>query len=152
MRFSEIQRREVVDLETAEVIGHVDDAILDANARLLMGFTLRKTRGNADWLAWVDIKAIGADAITVASVGALMEQPEGKGRLLLGDDVIGGRILNDRGETSSPLADIAFDVPTGQITELILSDSTEIPGSDLLGSGTFATIVKTALATQAIGE
>jgi sporulation protein YlmC with PRC-barrel domain len=69
-----------------------------------------------------------------------MEQPEGKGRLLLGDDVIGGRVLNDRGETSSPLADIEFDMPTGHITELILIDSTTIPGLDLLGSGSFATV------------
>lgn len=142
MKFSEIQRREVVDLETAEVIGNVDDAILDANARLLMGFTLRKAPGKADWLAWSNIKAIGADAITVASVSALMEQPEGKGRLLLGDDVIGGRVLNDRGETASPMADIEFDMQTGHITDLILTDSTTISGSDLLGSGTFATVVK----------
>jgi sporulation protein YlmC with PRC-barrel domain len=147
VKFSEIQRRDVVDLETAEVIGHVDDAILDANAKLLMGFTLRKTPGKSDWLAWSSIKAIGADAITVESIRTLIEQPEGAGRLLLGDDVIGGRVLSDRGESMSPLDDIEFDTPTGHVSELILSDSITIPGADLLGAGTYATVVKTSTAT-----
>jgi uncharacterized protein YrrD len=144
MRFSEIQRRDVVDLETAEVVGHVDDAILDANASLLMGFTLRKTPGKGDWLGWSNIRAIGADAITIESLRALMEQPEGNGRLLLGDDVIGGRVLSDEGETMSPLDDIEFDPTSGQVTELILSNSTRIAGSELLGAGTYATVIKTS--------
>jgi sporulation protein YlmC with PRC-barrel domain len=141
MKFTEIQRREVVDLETAKVIGHVDDAILDANAQLLMGFTLRKTPGKSDWLAWSNIKAIGADAITVESIGALMEQPEGKGRLLLGDDVIGGRVLTDAGVAMSPLADLEFDATNGQVSQIILADSTEIAGTALVGAGTFATVI-----------
>jgi sporulation protein YlmC with PRC-barrel domain len=141
MKFTEIQRREVVDLETAKVIGHVDDAILDANAQLLMGFTLRKTPGKSDWLAWSNIKAIGADAITVESLGALMEQPEGKGRLLLGDDVVSGRVLTDAGVAMSPLADLEFDVTSGRINQIIFADSTEIPGTALLGAGTYATVI-----------
>jgi sporulation protein YlmC with PRC-barrel domain len=141
MKFTEIQRREVVDLETAKVIGHVDDAILDANAQLLMGFALRKTPGKSDWLAWSNIKAIGADAITVQSIGALMEQPEGKGRLLLGDDVIGGRVLTDTGVAMSPLADLEFDATNGRVSQIILADSTMIAGTALLGSGTFAMVI-----------
>lgn len=146
MRFSEIQRRDVVDLTTAEVIGHVDDAIVDANARLLMGFTLKKTPGKSDWLPWSNIKSIGVDAVTVGSVGVLTEQPEGKEQLLLGDDAIGGRVLNDEGQSMSPLADIDFDPLTGHVEALILTDSAIIPGSDLLGVGTFATVVKTVVA------
>ncbi len=145
MKFSEIQRREVVDLETADVIGHVDDAILDANAGVLMGFTLKKTPGKSDWLPWAKITAIGADAITVNSVSALTEQRGGKERLLLGDDVIGGRVLTDKGESMSPLGDVAFDPLTGQVAELILADGTSIVASDLIGAGTFATVVRTQI-------
>jgi sporulation protein YlmC with PRC-barrel domain len=144
MKFTEIQRREVVDLETAKVIGHVDDAILDANAQLLMGFTLRKAPGKSDWLAWSNIKAIGVDAVTVESIGALMEQPEGKGRLLLGDDVISGRVLTDTGVAMSPLADLEFDPTNGQVSQIILADSTAIAGTALLGAGTFATVIRAA--------
>jgi uncharacterized protein YrrD len=145
MKFADVVRRQVIDLETAVVMGVVDDAIVqvvtDGAARIL-GFTLRKTHGKNDWLDWADITAIGADAITVESVRALTEQPEDNGRLLLGDDVVGGRVLGDDGQSMSTISQIEFDPASGDITQVILANTDVHAGTDLRGVGRYATILR----------
>jgi uncharacterized protein YrrD len=142
VKFADIITREVVDLEGALVIGRVHDAILDSSGRAILGFTLRGSPGRNDWLAWEQIVAIGDDAVTVESIRTLTEQPSGKGRLILGDDVVGGRVLSDQGLLLSTISEVDFDPKTGRIVTVGLADGHTIPSVDLLGSGSYATIVR----------
>ena len=69
-------------MSTATTVGHVDDAVVDLSTGRLSGFLLKKTPAKADWLAWERVNAVGADALTVASVDAIGDRPAGLGHLL----------------------------------------------------------------------
>jgi sporulation protein YlmC with PRC-barrel domain len=142
MKFTDIIGREVVDLETASVLGQIDDAIIDSTTKSIMGFKVRKTAGPNDWLDWGSISAIGADAVTVQSALLFAEQPVDKGRLLLGDDVIGGRVLSDLGVSMSAVSNVEFDAVSGRLTSLTLREGPSIAASDLVGAGTYAIVLK----------
>jgi uncharacterized protein YrrD len=141
VKVAEVITREVLDLESASVIGRVHDAILDPSTRAIVGFTLRGVPGRNDWLAWENIVAIGTDALTVESVRTLSEQPT-EGRMIYGDNVVGGRVLSDHGLALEKIADVEFDPKTGQLTTLTLADGRIVSADDLLGSGTYATMLR----------
>jgi uncharacterized protein YrrD len=141
MRVAEVISRKVLDLESASVVGQVHDAILDSTARVIVGFSLRGVPDRSDWLAWENIVSIGPDAVTVESVRMLTEPPS-LGRLIFGDDVVGGRALSDHGLLLSPIAEIEFDPKSGQVITLTLADGRIVAAADLLGSGTYATMLR----------
>lgn len=146
MKVTELVGRPVLDLATATTIGTVDDTMVDAATRQVLGFDLRKTPGKVSWLGWDQVKAVGADAVTVPSVDAITERPAGGGRLLRADKVIGGRVLTEQGVALAHLADVDVDPSSGQVDTLLLQDGTTVPAADLLGIGTYATVVRTPAA------
>jgi sporulation protein YlmC with PRC-barrel domain len=142
VKLTELVGRPVLDLATATTIGTVDDAVVDPATRRLVGFDLRKTPGKVSWLGWDQVKAVGADAVTVPGLDAVTERPTDGGRLLRGDKVIGGRVLTDQGVALAHLADVDIDPATGQVDTLLLLDGAPVPAGDLLGIGTYATVVR----------
>jgi sporulation protein YlmC with PRC-barrel domain len=142
VKFTDLVTHPVMDLATATSIGRIDDATIDPATRRLTGFVLKKTPAKADWLAWEQVNALGADALTVAGADAIVERPTLSGPLLRAGKVIGGRVLSDQGWELADLADIDLDVATGQVAGLLLADGTSLGPSELVGIGRYATIVK----------
>lgn len=140
MNVSELLGRSVLDLSTATTVGRIDDIVVDASSRRLAGFRLAKTPGPSTWLAWNDIAAVGADAITIERPERLSDEPEGSGRGIRADKVLGGRLLTDEGRELSALADIEIDAESGTVQSLIVSTGTLDPDA-LLAIGSYATIV-----------
>ena len=70
---------------------------------------LKKTPAKADWLPWEQVKALGADALTVAGAEAIVERPAVAGAPSARRQVIGGRVLTDQGWELANLADIDLD-------------------------------------------
>jgi sporulation protein YlmC with PRC-barrel domain len=142
MKFTDLVGRPVMELATATSIGLIDDGVMDPSTGRLAGFVLKKTPGKADWLAWDQINALGADALTVAGADTLTVRADSAGLLLRGSKVIGGRVLTNQGWELANLAEIDLDPATGQVTGLLLADGTALPPGDLIGIGRYATIVQ----------
>jgi len=131
--------RPVLDLSTATTIGRVDDVVVDATARRVVGFLRGKVTGTATWLTWEAMTALGADAITIAGLGDLQVAPDGASGLKAAK-ALGGRVLTDGGRELSTLVDLDVDPTTGDVTALSLGDRT-LPAEALLGVGSYATVV-----------
>jgi len=142
VKFTELVGHPVLDLAAATTIGRIDDAVVDPSTGRLSGFVLKKTPAKADWLAWEQVKALGPDALTVASADALADRPATLGHPLRADHVVGGRVLTDQGWELAHLADLDVDPGTGQVTSVLLADGTSVGPADLIGIGRYATVVK----------
>src|SRR5680860_1282577 len=105
MRFSELDKHHVVDLGTATTVAQLADAAVDAASRRVTGFTLRKTPGRQNWLAWDQLHALGPDAATIGGLDALSDAPT-DAVLLREGGVIGRRVLTDGGVELGALADV----------------------------------------------
>jgi len=142
MRVSDIDRRSVLDVSTATSVGQIDDVVVDPVRRTIVGFSLRKAPGNASWLAWDRMKAIGTDAVTVDSAEALAAAPEaGLPPALKHDRVIGELVLSDQGYALGELLDVEFDPDSGAVTELVLGGGRALPADALRGIGHYAVVV-----------
>lgn len=141
MNVSELLGRSVLDLSTATTVGNIDDVVVDASSRRIAGFRLSKTSGPSKWLAWDDVKAVGADAVTIERQEQVGDESAGLGRGVRADKVIGGRLLTDEGRELGALADIEIDADSGAVTSLILSTGRLEPDA-LLAIGSFATVVQ----------
>ncbi|MGI8764078.1 MAG: PRC-barrel domain-containing protein [Ilumatobacteraceae bacterium] len=140
MNVSELVGRPVLDLSTATTAGRIDDIVVDPASRCVAGFRLAKTSGPSTWLAWDNVAAVGADAVTIERPDLLTEEPNGSGRGVRSDKVLGGRLLTDEGRDVGPLADIEIDAESGAVRSLIVPTGRMAPEA-LLGIGSYATIV-----------
>ena len=139
MNLTGIIGRPVLDLSSATTIGRVDDVVVDASERRVVGFLLGKVTGTATWLTWDVMAALGADAITVNGVGDLQAAPDGTNGLKAAK-ALGGRVLTDGGRELAALVDLDVDPTTGAVTALSLGDRT-LPAEALVGIGSYATVV-----------
>jgi uncharacterized protein YrrD len=71
MRFSEARGRKVVNTATAATTGRIADAVIDTPSARVVGFTLKKTSGPGDTIAWPDVATFGSDAVTVDNDSAV---------------------------------------------------------------------------------
>ncbi len=140
MNVSELLGRSVLDLSTATTVGRIDDIVVDAASRRIAGFRLSKTPGPSTWLAWDDVKAVGADAVTIERPEQVGDESAGLGRGVRADKVIGGRLLTDEGREMGALADIEIDAESGAVHSLIISTG-RLESDALLAIGSYATIV-----------
>ncbi|MFE9255294.1 PRC-barrel domain-containing protein [Streptomyces sp. NPDC006879] len=140
MLFSQTTGRPVIALVTAETLATVAGLTIAAAPARVASIRL-KSHGAGTLLSWDRIQAFGPDAVTVRSAEKIQSEKDLADSLKGGlHDPIGKRILTEAGEDLGPLDDIEFDESTGQITRLI-TVSREIPGEQLLGSGSYAVVV-----------
>ena len=139
MNLTDVTGRTVLDLATATELGRVDDYVIDPASRQIIGFHLAGAAGNASWLSWDAITAVGADALTVEHGEVLTDPPE-DGRRLRADAVLKGRVLTTAGRELAELTDLEFDADTGQITAVTVGDRS-MPSDALVGVGRYATVV-----------
>jgi sporulation protein YlmC with PRC-barrel domain len=142
IRFSDIVKNPVMDTATATSVGKVEAPVVDPALRRVVAFRVRRSKGPGDVLLWTSITGLGPDAVTVASVEAVADPPEElKARTRGKLDLIGRRVLSDRGHELGAVKDVEFDQTDGRITSLMLKDR-YVEGERLLGIGSYAVVVK----------
>ncbi len=144
MRFSEAEGHKVVSTSTAETVGRVKRLVVDPSSRRVVALDLKKTR-DAKGLAWGDIAAFGADAVTVTEEDKLAEHSEEVSQLARKElRILGKRVLSADGDELGAVRDVDFDPATGKVTSILLEDATgpsEVAGSKLVGIGSYAVVV-----------
>jgi sporulation protein YlmC with PRC-barrel domain len=144
MLYSDLKGRKLVDTTSADTVGKVDGFLLDPATRSVVALEFKKT-DQGSTVAWGDLTGVGADAVTVAGTGVLVD-PEGRLADLATKDgqVLKKRVLSDAGEDLGPVHDIDLDPQSGALLELIVGDKKHrhsVAGSRLLGVGSYAVVV-----------
>ncbi len=142
MRFSEGKGHPVVATHSADTVGKVQRFVVDASQSRVVALVLKKTAGKADVLRWDDVITFGPDAVTAESASRLVEAEGQLARLAdKKHAVLGRRVLTDAGNEVGEVDDIEFDPADGSIRHLLTSGG-EIAGSQLLGLGSYALMVR----------
>ena len=140
MNAAEVIGRPVLDLATATTIGRIDDFSVDPAARRATGLHLAKSAAG-DWVSWDQITAVGPDAVTIQSAEVVSTHAgDPTDRALRKGGALGGRVLSDQGREVGSLDDVEID-DDGAIVSLLVGDR-RVEAADLLGIGTYATVVR----------
>ena len=142
MLFSQARKREVVNTTTATRVARVDGfVVLPGPARVAL-LRLGKVSGAGTLLAWDDVQGFGPDAVTVTTDAVIrpardaLEQRAEDGGL----EILGKRVLTERGTELGAVTDVDFDPETGAVTTLITKTET-LAGERLIGLGGYAAVV-----------
>ena len=133
--------RKVVARDTAETVGSVTGAVVDAGARRVVAVQIGK--GHRARLAdWESITGMGPDAVIVESEASLRDPTDGREQAVVKGDVplLGGRVLSARGDEVGALDDLELDESTGAVLFLV-SGETRIPAAGLRSMGGYAVVV-----------
>ncbi len=142
MLFSQARKRDVVDTATATRIARVDGfVVLPGPARVAL-LRLGKVSGAGTLLAWGDVQGFGPDAVTVATDAVIRPARDALEQRAEDNDleILGKRVLSERGMELGTVTDVDFDPDTGSITTLITKTET-IAGERLIGLGGYAAVV-----------
>ncbi len=144
MRFSEAKNHRVMSVGDATTVGRVRRFGVDPATASIAGLKLRKTPGEGDTLAWSDLEAFGRDAVTIGSADRITRASGHLERLLAKDHaVLGKRVLSVAGVDLGAVQDVDFDMASGAVLTVI-TDRHEIPGTSIVGLGTYALVVDPA--------
>jgi sporulation protein YlmC with PRC-barrel domain len=146
MRISEAHHRQVVATTTASKIGRVEGFVLEPAPHVTGGGSAGAARISAlrvgdSVLSWSDLKAFGQDAVTVADDSGL-RRPRDEAEAWRSDaklDILGKLALIETGEAVGEVRDVEFDPGSGSIRAIITTHA-EIPGSALIGLGSYAAV------------
>ena len=142
MLFSQARKRDVVDTATATRIARVDGfVVLPGPARVAL-LRLGKVSGAGTLLAWGDVQGFGPDAVTVATDAVIRPARDALEQRAEDNDleILGKRVLTERGMELGTVTDVDFDPDTGSITTLVTKTET-IAGERLIGLGGYAAVV-----------
>ncbi len=126
MKFSDVKGRQVVTLDGADKIGYIGSAYISDNGANIIGFEvdMRGLLAGHRVFTWDHLSSIGADAVTIPDEEALHEQTRSAlANALSTSDVIGAKVMAERGDDLGSVGDIEFDDGSGAITGYILSPS-----------------------------
>jgi uncharacterized protein YrrD len=144
MLFSQARKRNVVNITTATRVARVDGfVVLPGPARVAL-LRLGKVSGAGTLLAWEDVQGFGPDAVTVATDAVIRPARDAVEQRAEDNDleIMGKRVLTERGMEIGPVTDVDFDPETGAVTSLITKTET-IDGRRLIGLGGYAVVVST---------
>jgi uncharacterized protein YrrD len=142
MLFSQARKRDVVNTATATRIARVDGfVVLPGPARVAL-LRLGKVSGAGTLLAWDDVQGFGPDAVTVATDAVIRPARDALEQRAEDNDleILGKRVLTERGMDLGTVTDVDFDPDTGSITTLITKTET-IAGERLMGLGGYAAVI-----------
>jgi uncharacterized protein YrrD len=142
MLFSQARKRDVVNTTTATRMARVDGfVVLPGPARVAL-LRLSKVSGAGTLLAWDDLQGFGPDAVTVATDAVIRPARDALEQRAEDNDleILGKRVLTERGMELSTVTDVDFDPETGAVTTLITKTGT-IAGDRLIGLGGYAVVV-----------
>ncbi|MGH3974817.1 MAG: PRC-barrel domain-containing protein [Pseudonocardiaceae bacterium] len=142
MLFSQARKRDVVNTATATRVARVDGfVVLPGPARVAL-LRLGKVGGAGTLLAWDDVQGFGPDAVTIATEAVIRPARDGVEQRAEDNDleILGKRILTERGMELGAVTDVDFDPESGAVTALITKAET-IAGDRLIGVGGYAVVV-----------
>jgi uncharacterized protein YrrD len=144
VRFGEVGHRPIVSIDSASTVAEVDGFLVDPVAKRVGGLQLRKSKGGA-FVAWEDLHAFGAEAVTIDSVGLLREpNDEEKASAAKGAfGLIGGRVLTTGGRDLGTVSDVEFDPESGRLVTIVLAGE-GVGGERLVAIGFYAVVVDEA--------
>jgi sporulation protein YlmC with PRC-barrel domain len=139
MLFSEANGRKVVSTSTAETVGQVAGFVVDPHTRTVVAVEVKKAAG--DTLAWADIFAFGADAVTVTGAERIGEATADVAALSGKEHrMLGKRVLSSAGDELGKVDDVDFEPESGQVVALLVTGD-QIAGGRLIGVGSYAVVV-----------
>lgn len=142
MLFSQARKRDVVNTATATRVARVDGfVVLPGPARVAL-LRLGKVKGAGTLLGWDDVQGFGPDAVTVSTDAVIRPARDALEQRAENSDleILGKRVLTERGTELGTVTDVDFDPETGAVTSLITKTET-IPGQRLIGLGNYAAVV-----------
>ncbi|MEU3278641.1 PRC-barrel domain-containing protein [Streptomyces antibioticus] len=143
MLLTEIADRPVMDTEEAQSIGQVDSLVIAPRPARVIALRLKKTNGGGTLLTWQYVHAIGPDAVMARVNAREGDEEDLTEHAAACRNLLGRRVLSERGAEIGALQDIDFDPESGRILSLLTSSGT-LPAQGLLGVGSYAVIVQAA--------
>lgn len=142
MLFSEARRSDVVSTDTATRVARVDGFVVAAGPARVALLRLGKVATEGSLLYWDDLQGFGPDAATIADVSVIRTPSDELERRADSRDleILGKRVLTERGDELGEVTDVDFDMDTGAVTTL-LTRSEAISGDRLTGHGRYAVVV-----------
>ena len=139
MKVRALTGRKVLDISAANELGVVQSAIIDPETSRLVGF---RVTGDAPVLPLAEVKAIGADAVTVDGPYVLHQpQTDLETRVIEHSlDPIGLRVLVEDGTELGPVDDLDIDPEDGVIHTLTVGGR-DVPGDKIMGVGSYALVI-----------
>jgi sporulation protein YlmC with PRC-barrel domain len=133
--------RTVLSRASAQELGTVDHLLLDAQRPQITAVIIGKGK-KAQLVEWAHLSGFGPDAVMVRDEAALRPPADDRERAAADGklDLLGKRVLTEKGNELGPVDDVTFDPDTGALATLRLGDR-EIPAECLLGSGSYAIVV-----------
>ncbi len=135
MRMSGAVGKPVIVRSSGAIVGIVDHAGLDEQARRVSGLALRETISGAEWMRWSEVATVASDAVYVSSepvVRSLTAEEEKRmGVAVRPEDL---SVVSDRGIRMGSVADIDFAADTGSVQSLILLDGLTISAATVLSA------------------
>lgn len=140
--FHEASGRKVVSTANAATVGKVKHFIVDPADHRIVALRLTKTPDSGTVLRWSDVHSFGVDAVTINDAALIVDSDAELDALdAKQHTIIGKQVLTTEGRKVGDVADVEFDATDGTIVSLVLADHS-IDGATLLGSGSYAVIVK----------
>jgi sporulation protein YlmC with PRC-barrel domain len=138
MRWHDVRGHRVVDTTSAEAVGTLDGLVIDPDAHRVVDLVVGDRV-----LRWSDADGIGADAVTVKDPDLLREPDTDEQRHAVDGttDPVGKAVYTEDGFELGVVEDIEFDAGTGNV-EVLATATERIPGSRLLGLGSYAVVVR----------
>lgn len=149
MLFSDARKSDVVSTGTATTLGRVDGFVVATGPARVALLRLGKVAGDGTLVSWEDVQGFGSDAVTVADAAVIRvpsdqwEQRADSREL----EILGKRVLSERGDELGEITDVDFDPETGAVTTFITRKET-IGGDRLIGHGRYAVVVAVDRAGQ----
>lgn len=140
MRVREVINRPVIDTSTATIVGRLDELVIDPARKRIVALRVAGVKGAANLLAWKDLSAFGADALTVESVERVRGVDAFEPSWVVDPVWLGKRILSDKGNGLGQVMDLEFDARTGRL-ETILTTEGPRPAAAVLGLGSYALVM-----------
>jgi len=137
MRASRLYRRAVVDLDTAERLGEIEEIIIDPDGPSIAGYVVASARalfGNTKrTIIPIDaVHAIGPDAVTVLSVGQTYGQASYLDPMPRLSELMGRRMVSFGGRYLGSVGDALINERNGRIIGYPLERSRPRPWLDSL--------------------
>jgi uncharacterized protein YrrD len=142
MLFSQARKRDVVNTATATRVARVDGFVVRPGPARVVLLRLGKVSGAGTLLAWDDVQGFGPDAVTVTTDAVIRPARDGLEQRAESNDleILGKRVLTERGLELGAVTDVDFDPETGAVTTLITKTEI-IAGQRLIGLGGYAVVV-----------
>ncbi|HZQ78150.1 MAG TPA: PRC-barrel domain-containing protein [Acidimicrobiia bacterium] len=139
--FRQSSSRRVVSRASAADVGRLGHLLVDAEQRRITAVVVGKGR-KARLVDWDEIIGFGPDAVIISDDAAARPPADDhEGAAAHGEfELVGRRVLTDRGTEVGVVDDVTFDPGTGSVLALLVGER-EVPAGALLGSGSYAVVI-----------